>query len=709
MTRFHALPLLALACAAAPAFAQTADDDAAERENSDIVVTAARTELPASALPLTIDVIDSEALAEQVAISGSVIDAVASLTPSFSPTRQKLSGAGESLRGRSPLFAINGIPQSTPLRDGSRDGFTIDPFFVDRVELIFGSNALQGIGATGGIVNQVTVGAPREDGISGRTLAQLNADSDFSGAGLGWKLAGLLSWRSGAFDATAGAAFERRGMFRDGDGRFVGVDGTQGELQDSDSLSLFARAGWQLSPSARLELIANRFELEGRNRYVVVNGNRTTGLPTSAARGSQPGIAPTNRTETLSLSLTDDDLAGGNLVAQLFWNRTRDTFGGGIFADFQDVLIAPSGTLFDQSQNRSRKYGARISYERAVPGWDALTLTAGFDALYDSTTQILAATGRPWVPETNFRSLAPFVQGNLALFGDVVRVAGGVRYENARISIPDFTTLAFYGRRQVAGGAPEFSDLLLNGGLIIEPIDGVRAYASYAEGYTVPDVGRITRAINVPNVDIDSFLDISPIISNNREIGVEVKRGPLDASVSYFWSASSRGQLLVLVGDIFEVQRQRVEIQGLELMLGVDLPLPGLRATVGYAHLAGRTDSNGDGSVDIDLDGANISPDRVNAALSYQHGAWSARVQTQFYLSRRFAGNDPRNAFAGYDLTDASVRYDTGRFGGVTLAVANLFDSQYISYNSDTTRPTDNARFFAGRGRSVTLGWDWRF
>src|SRR3546814_1918557 len=101
------------------------------------------------------------------------------LTPSFSPTRQKLSGSGETLRGRAPLYAINGIPQSTPLRDGSRDGFTIDGFFVDRVEVIFGSNALQGIGGTGGIINQVTVGAPTEEGVSGRTLLQATADNDF--------------------------------------------------------------------------------------------------------------------------------------------------------------------------------------------------------------------------------------------------------------------------------------------------------------------------------------------------------------------------------------------------------------------------------------------------------------------------------------------------------------------------------------------------
>ncbi|MCU0729867.1 MAG: TonB-dependent receptor plug domain-containing protein, partial [Sphingopyxis sp.] len=436
--RLFAAVLLTSTALAMPVYASAEDAlPLTEETPGDIVVTAARTELPANALPITIDVIDADTLAEQAAIGGSVVDAVATLTPSFSPTRQKLSGAGESLRGRSPLFAINGIPQSTPLRDGSRDGFTIDPFFIDRVELIYGSNALQGIGATGGIVNQVTVGPPSSDGITGRALAQLTADGDISDAGMGWKIGGLVGWRAGLFDATVGAAFERRGAFRDGDGRLIGVDGTQGELQDSDSLNLFGRFGVAVSDSARIDLLLSRFELEGRNNYVVLNGNRATGVPTSAVRGTQPGIAPTNRTETASLTLTDSDLGGGSFNAQLFFNRSRDTFGGGIFADFQDVLIAPAGTLFDQSQNRSRKYGARISYERSVPGLEALTLTAGFDALYDRTTQVLAATGRAWVPQTDYRSLAPFAQANLALFGDRLRLAGGVRYEDVRISIPD--------------------------------------------------------------------------------------------------------------------------------------------------------------------------------------------------------------------------------------------------------------------------------
>jgi len=702
---------------AADLAADAAEEPSPAAEEADIVVTAARTVLPPSALPLTIDIIGKEALDQQIILSGSVTDAVAALTPSFSPTRGKLSGAGETLRGRSPLYAINGIPQSTPLRDGSRDGFTIDGFFVDRVELIYGSNALQGIGGTGGIVNQVTVGAPTQEGISGRMLLQGSTDGDVRSDGFGAKAAGLVQYKADRFDATVGASYERRGVFFDARGRRIGLNLTQGETQTSDAVSLFGRFGYALSTTARLDLMASRYELKGDGEFVAVPGNRLTGVPTTAARGTPPGIPAANRTESVALSLTDTDLGGGNFVSQIFFNRSRDTFGGelGPIAAFQDVRIAPVGTLFDQSQNRSRKLGGKISYERAVPGFEDLTAIVGFDALFDTTEQRLIATNRVWVPPTEFRSLAPFAQANLKLFDGLVRLAGGARWENVEIKIDDYTTLATTtnprGGVLVSGGSPKFDDVLLNGGVIVEPAQGIRFYASYAEGFTVPDVGRITRAIGAPGVDLDNFLDISPIISNNREIGAEVKRGPVDASVTYFWSTSSRGQLLVARPDgIFDVQRQRVEIEGLELNLGVAMPIDGLRLSAGYAHILGRSDTNADDRVDTDLDGTNISPDRLNLAASFDRGRVSARVQTQVYFSRTFDGlvRDPRNDFGGYTLTDAYLGYQVGP-GRIILSAQNIFNRQYIDYNSDVRLPTDNLSFFAGRGRNLTLAWDMRF
>jgi iron complex outermembrane receptor protein len=702
------LPLAAVAC---PAAAQDAD------AGEGIVVTAARTVLPVNALPLTVDVIDNASLNQQVAIGGSIVDAISALTPSFSPTRQKLSGAGETLRGRSPLYAINGIPQTAPLRDGARDGFSIDPFFIDRVEVIYGSNALQGIGGAGGIVNQVTVGPPREDGISGRVLAQGNADTDFSGDGMGGKVAGLIGWREGRLDAMIGAAFEKRGVFYDGHGDRVGTDLTQGETQDSRSWSVFGRFGYAVSDTARLDLMVNRFQLKGEGDYLSADGDYRRNLPTISVRGTPPGVPATNRTESAALTYSDSDLWGGNLMLQGFFNRSRDTYGGEVapIATFQDAAIAPIGTLFDQSQNRSRKYGGKFSYERALPGFEALTTTIGLDVLFDKTEQRLIATDRSWVPPAEYRSLAPFAQFNLALFDDKLHLAGGLRHEDVRITVDDYRTLASYGGGfAVSGGTPRFSDTLLNGGVILEPWKGIRAYASYAEGYTVPDVGRIARAVNRAGVDIDNYVNISPIVSNNRELGVEVKRGPLDASAAYFWSTSKNGSLLVQSGGVFEVQRQRVEIQGLEINLSVQTPLPGLTLSTGYAHLIGRTDGSDDGidKVDRDLDGANISPDRLNLAASYRQGAISARIQTQFFLSRKFerapSRYDETYSFGGYNVTDLSVRYDTA-IGGLTLAAQNIFDRFYIDYYTQTVRPTDNAHFFAGRGRNLTLSWDYRF
>jgi iron complex outermembrane receptor protein len=699
------LSVLALTLGARGAYAQ--DRAEAPADVDALVVTAARTILPASALPLTVDVIGSETLSQQVAISGSVIDAVSTLSPSFSPTRQKLSGAGETLRGRSPLFAINGIPQSTPIRDGSRDGYTIDPFFIDRVELIYGSNALQGIGATGGVVNQVTVGPPKQDGLSGRTQVQASTGHDL-GDSIGGKVAGLVGWRGGAFDATVGAAYEARGAFYDGDGRRVGIDTTQGDVQDSKTLSLFGRFGWQIGETTRIDLVANRFELKGDGDYIVLAGNRPAGVTTTSVRGSVPGRPAANRVETVSAALTNTDLLGGNLIAQIFFNRTRDTFGGDKGATFQDVRIAPTGTLYDQSSNRSKKLGARVSYERAVPRIEGLTATAGLDALTDRTEQLLIQTNRVWVPPTKFESLAPFGQANLALFDQKLRLAGGVRYENVTLKVNDFTTLASYGSRKVAGGSPEFKATLVNGGVVAEPAEGVRLYASYAEGYTVPDVGRILRAINKDGVDVDNFLDISPIVSNNREVGAELKRGPFEASATYFWSSSKLGQFLVAnATGVFDVQRQRVEIEGLELNLKARTPIPGLVLSSGYARLRGKTDTTGDGKVDKNLDGANISPDRLNVAADFQHDKFGARLQMQSYLSRNMQGSSVKDDFSGYTLVDAFVRYQLP-VGAVSLGVQNLLDKQYVSYNSDTVLPA-NDKYFAGRGRTFTLGWENRF
>ena len=698
--------LLSLA-AAAPALAQQADP---AETLDEVIVTAARTQLPRSAMPNTVEVIGEAGIAQQTALGASAVETVATLIPSFSPTRQKLSGAGETLRGRSPLFLVDGVPQSTPLRDDSRDGFTIDPFFIDRVEVIFGSNAIQGVGATGGVVNYVTAAPPAEGaGPAGRVQAATTFDDSVFGDSVGGKLAGIVGQDFGRFDLTAGAAYEARGAYYDGADRRVGVDGAQGDLQDSISWSLFGKAGFDLTADRRLELMVNHFELEGDGDYVMVPVARDIGLPTTSARGDAPGVQPSNDVSSAALSYTDSNVLGGTLRAQLYAHDYSGVFGGGTFGTFQDASIAPIGTLFDQSANNSEKLGFKLDWQGDIAPVPGLSALVGADALRDTTWQGLILTGRDWVPETRYESLAPFVQLNQRLMDGRINLSGGLRYETVTLIVDDFQTLASYnGGQQVDGGEPGFEELLTNFGATFEVVSGLKAYGSFAQGFSMADVGRVLRGINQPGQDVDTFLDISPVITDNYEVGLEFSRGDFDASIAGFRSETDKGARLVLVNGVYEVAREATEIEGVEVSARYAVS-DTLRFGGAYASLDGRSDTDDDGEVDQDLDGANISPDRLLLwAETDLTDALSLRLQAGRYFERTFEGQPAENDFEGYDLVDAVAVWRAG-FGDVSLGVQNLLDEDYISYNSDTTRAGDDESYFAGRGRTVTLGVTRRF
>lgn len=67
-----------------------------------------------------------------------------------------MSGSGETFRGRAALVMIDGIPQSNPLRPTGREMHTVDYSMVERIEVIHGANATNGMGATGGVINIIT-------------------------------------------------------------------------------------------------------------------------------------------------------------------------------------------------------------------------------------------------------------------------------------------------------------------------------------------------------------------------------------------------------------------------------------------------------------------------------------------------------------------------------------------------------------------------
>ena len=87
-----------------------------------VVVSATRMPTPVTALPNTVTIIDQSVIEQRTAASDDLASLLEANVPGFGPSLKKLTGRGESLRGRNPLYTINGVPQHTPLRDGERDG-----------------------------------------------------------------------------------------------------------------------------------------------------------------------------------------------------------------------------------------------------------------------------------------------------------------------------------------------------------------------------------------------------------------------------------------------------------------------------------------------------------------------------------------------------------------------------------------------------------
>ena len=701
MMQKSVLSLALAAILAGPAVAQ--DTTTPVKADETIKITATRTEQSAGSIAATVTVIDGEDLRRQLASADTLSDVLGNLVPAFSPSRQKLSSAGETLRGREPLYLIDGVPQSNPLRNGSRAAYTIDPLMIERVEIIHGASAIQGMGASGGIINIITKSA--ENGAAHEVTAGFTAPTSETNEGLSYRTGYLFRGASGDVSAVAGVQLRSTGMYVDGDGNLIGVDSAQGDTMDSESYDVFAKLGYRIDDMQQLELMVNHFDMEGNGDYSSLGGDRAAGIPTISIEEPTAGDAPRNKVTTATLTYRNADVLGADLNWQLFSQDFSALYGGGTYATFQDPALGEN--LFDQSRNDSQKYGSRLTLNWDNVAATPVDLTGGVDYLRDTTFQELAQTGRNWVPETEFNNWALFVQARYQANG--LTLSAGARYEYGKLKVDDFTTLASYGSQFVAGGEPSFNELLPNFGVVYALTDDWRAFASYSEGFSMPDVGRVLRGINQPDLSVASFLDLQPVIADNQEIGIEYRDSALHFSLSYFQSDSDLGARLQADADgFYSVQRERTEIDGYELSANYAWTAY-TSFGVNYAKTNGEYDSNDDGVVDTELGGRNIAPERANLYWEQQWGALvSSRVQYNMLFDRDiYSGAQAINNFDGYQTLDAQVLIETMDYGQFTVGIENLLDEFYLTYYAQTVGP-DN-RNFAGRGRTVSVNWSYSF
>jgi iron complex outermembrane recepter protein len=727
-----------LAAAAMPVLAQDTD----KAEMKEVIVTGTRVEKSVDRIPGAVTVIGEEELAHTAALTLDASAVLSRTVPGYAESSQAMSNTGENLRGRIALRLFDGVPQGSPLREGTRNATFTDMGIISRIEVINGPSASEGIGATGGIINYISQ-SPTEEGtdvrLTSRYTSQFDDDSE------GWKLGFNVAHKNDNFDVLLGAAFVDRGITYDGHGRRIGMN-TSGSVADSEAENLFIKIGTDFGAddNQRIQASISRFKITGKGNYILVDGDRFSDPPlTNTAEKGQPLGAQTefNDFNQETLSYTHSDFFGGTLflnaynadqkmryVAENGIDKQDPLFNDRFIFDAMGQVLEPY-PLIEQSEIDARKHGLRTSWTRPEAfSLEGLEMQVGLDIVEDTAEQILALTNRLWVPPMEYTSVAPFLQASFDI--GPVTLTAGVRHEDGELKVDDYTTVWNRDRRPVTGGTLNYKETLPNVGAIWRLPMGFSVFGAYGKGFTLPNVGIPLRnqqcsndtsetgipfggtqpdgCPNDPPQTVEGILDLKAVVSDNTEFGFNWRGDRGSFGGSYYMSDSDLGSTLFVdpVLQDLNLARRPVEIEGYEFT-GELRATDDIRITALYSHTEGKTRSSNCPTppascpLDREMGVFDINPDKLGLSVNWRFsdkGDVTLGSTTLFDrdINEGEAGEEHTN---GYTLVDLSANYQIGK-GTVTLGVENVMDKFYIlSWNQvDFFR-----NYFAGRGRVISL------
>jgi iron complex outermembrane receptor protein len=653
------------------------------------VVTATRSREPVREVPAAVSVIDRAELVGQGAVTTDLGEMLGQRVPGLSPTTESQTNFGQTLRGRDLEVLIDGVPITTPLRNGERSLRTIDPSAVERVEVVRGATAAYGFGGTAGIINFLTR-EPAGEELSATTEVRWSAADDAGDGSLDARVSQSVSGSVGRFGFVAAASYQSHGRRYDARGDMIPVDPQgQGGLAGADGTSLFGKATLSLSPAEDLSLTASRYDLMQEDPEFVTEPG-VPGEEKARAVPGDPGSEAVGNTNTMvQARYRNGDLLGSSVAARAYYLDNLSRFG---FSPF----------FGSSSRITAEKHGARLDVQSPLDVLvDGARVTWGADYLHDETAQPLG-DGRFFVPPMRQTSMGPFVQLRVPLTGRLT-ARGGLRHEEIWLDVDDFTTLREVGGNSVEGGSLQYGATVLNAGLTYGLTHALEGFASFSQGFSVAEVGRELRTTSAPSVEA---LSPAPKETDHVELGVRGRWDRLRVSASVYRNESDLGSSF---GPDLRIVRAPERIRGLESTVDVS-PAEGWRLGGTLTLVEGEQDADGDGDVDEPLGALRVPPTKVTA---YAEGrllpGWRARVQALHSGSRApFPGGDGfgRGAVDAYTVLDVSTGVELWR-GTVELGVRNLLDEFYFPVASQATNL--GFAYSAGQGRRVALLYriDW--
>jgi len=679
---------------------------------NEIIITSRKKEQLKADFTSAITVVNTKTIRELQTVSNNASDILAATVPGLGMSSGSSSNWGQSLRGRQVLILVDGVSQSTPLRNGSVDMRTIDPSVIERIEVIKGANSIYGNGAAGGIINYITNSNKNLTQKMGFKTEVTSTGSLINPNGtIGGRLNQSIFGKTGKYDYTVSGSYEQTGKVKDAEGDIVGP--TYG-LSNNKIYNAFTKLGYQINTNQRLQLSYNFFSSLEETNLAEIMGSRKDGRKTLAVEGTTPGNPPGTRWNHNALLNYNNN----NLIGQT--SLSINTY----VQDFNTLFFYSNN--FEnggQSTIQSSKKGIRADFNTPLASKRNLSadVTYGLDVLNDVTSQPLL-DGRTWVPKMDMLSKAPFMQLQATLFNDFV-INGGLRYENINIGVEDYSTLKPYNAQtktfgtsmNVKGGEINYNNLVFNSGLRYNKFAFFKPYVNFSQGFSVADLGLLLRAARVNDI---AKIQTEPVIINNYETGFTSEFKAFRFEASAYISKSELGSSFIEENGFYITTRQPERVHGFELAADV-IASKNITFGASYSFVEGKRDGNNNDQYndaeDTYLGGERITPPKYTTYLRFSPGSrWNFRTDFVASGSReRFAPNATgvyktyEGKVDAYEIINLSSSYKVTKSTILKLGIENLLNADYFPARS--LWPSLDQYYIKGRGLSFTLGLSAQF
>lgn len=706
---FFGFAATGLAQTTTPAADTTKDKDDEVTELQKMTVTTGyRSPKAIDQIPGAIKLISIQEISNAQLLTEDATAVLSRTVPGYAPSTQQLQNTGETLRGRVALRLFDGISQTTPLREGSRNATFTDLDIVAQIEVINGPSASEGIGAAGGIINYISK-SPTKEGSEAtlRTKVWGQGRDDSSGYRVGLN----YMHKDGPNDLIFGASYKNEGISYDAHGRRVGF-GASGSSTDSESRNLFIKAGHTFGDNSaqRVTLTVSQFRIEGLGHYIPDGlGNRALGITDSIKRGQPPGGKSVfNDFSQYALAYNHSALLGGKFNIMGYKASQKMRFVAELAGlDKWDPQYGPLASFFEQSEINSQKKGIRSNWVRSdLFAVEGLEVNVGYDIMEETAQQRLAITDRLWVPPMNYTSNAPFVQASYNR--GPVTVSAGVRHEGGELQVDDYTTVYFANNSFVKGGTLKYSDTLPNVGVIVRLPQNWSVFGSYSKGFTLPNVGIPLRNVNTPGQEVSGIVDLQAVIVDNKEGGVSWRGKQFSFSTSYYRSYSDLGSSLSVdpITRDFILQRRPVKLTGYEFTGEYRLNTE-WKFTALYSHARGWTRTTQTGPLIREQGMGNVSPDKLNLSTTWKFmPKASVTLDVEKLFSRDINVGAAGEEHTGSLLLAHLTASFTTKWGDISIGFENVTDKYYIV---PWAQIDQFLNYFAGRGRVISISHSKKF